>query len=96
VIFNSIKIAKNIKDQPCHLVSISPIFYEQIFSTKVFCAPFMCLQFGFVIFWQKDFGAKTANKMLVKLTPVVGAKSSSSFFQNVYFTWVCRSWSSEQ
>jgi hypothetical protein len=29
----------------------------------------MCLQFGFVIFWQKDFGAKAANKMLVKLTP---------------------------
>ncbi len=29
----------------------------------------MCLQFGFVIFWRKDFGAKPANKMLVKLTP---------------------------
>jgi hypothetical protein len=28
----------------------------------------MCLQFGFVIFWQKDFGAKTAHKMLLKLT----------------------------
>ncbi len=28
----------------------------------------MCLQFGFVIFWQKDFGAKAAHKMLVKLT----------------------------
>jgi hypothetical protein len=36
---------------------------------KVFCATFMCLQFGFVIFWQKDFGAKAAHKMLVKLTP---------------------------
>jgi hypothetical protein len=49
-------------------VSISPIFYEQIFSMKVFCAvPFMCLQLGFVIFWQKDFGAKAANKMLVKI-----------------------------
>jgi hypothetical protein len=54
-------------------VSISPIFYEQIFSMKVFCAPFMCLQFGFVIFWQKDFGAKAANKMLVKLTPGLGS-----------------------
>jgi hypothetical protein len=32
-------------------------------------APFMCLQIGFVIFWQKDFGAKAAHKMLVKLTP---------------------------
>jgi hypothetical protein len=30
----------------------------------------MCLQFGFEIFWQKDFGAKAAHKMLVKLTPV--------------------------
>jgi hypothetical protein len=29
----------------------------------------MCLQFGFQIFWQKDFGAKAAYKMLVKLTP---------------------------
>jgi hypothetical protein len=28
----------------------------------------MCLQFGFVNFWQKDFGAKAAHKMLVKLT----------------------------
>jgi hypothetical protein len=27
----------------------------------------MCLQFGFVIFWQKEFGAKAAHKMLVKL-----------------------------
>jgi hypothetical protein len=36
---------------------------------KFFCAAFMCLQFGFVIFWQKDFGAKAAHKMLVKLTP---------------------------
>jgi hypothetical protein len=29
----------------------------------------MCLQFGFLIFWQQDFGAKAAHKMLVKLTP---------------------------
>jgi hypothetical protein len=29
----------------------------------------MCLQFGFLIFWQKDFGAKAAHKMLVKLKP---------------------------
>jgi len=36
---------------------------------KVFYAAFMCLQFSFVIFWQKDFGAKAAHKMLVKLTP---------------------------
>jgi hypothetical protein len=29
----------------------------------------MYLKFGSVIFWQKDFGAKAAHKMLVKLTP---------------------------
>jgi hypothetical protein len=51
------------------LVSISPIFYEQLFHTKVFLTAFMCLQFGLVIFWQKDFGTKAAHKMLVKLTP---------------------------
>jgi hypothetical protein len=50
-------------------MSISPIYYEQLFHMKVFCAAFMCLQFGFVIFWQKDFGPKAANKMLVKLMP---------------------------
>jgi hypothetical protein len=27
------------------------------------------LQFGFVIFWRKDFGVKAAHKMLVQLTP---------------------------
>ncbi len=52
------------------LVLFSPIFYEQFFRMKVFCTAFMCLQFGFVIFWQKEFGAKAANKMLLKLTPV--------------------------
>jgi len=50
-------------------VSTSPIFYEQLFHKKVFCAAFMCLQFGFVIFWRKDFGAKAGHKMLVKLIP---------------------------
>ncbi len=50
-------------------LSMSPIFYEQLFHTKVLYAAFMCLQFGFLIFWQKDFGAKAAHKMLVKLTP---------------------------
>jgi hypothetical protein len=29
----------------------------------------MCLQFGFLIFWQKDFGTKAAHKMSMKLTP---------------------------
>jgi len=39
------------------------------FSYESFCDAFMCLQFGFVIFWRKDFGPKAAHKMLVKLTP---------------------------
>jgi hypothetical protein len=42
---------------------------QAAFLYESFCAAFMCLQFGFVIFWQKDFGKKTAHKMLVKLTP---------------------------
>ncbi len=50
-------------------LSSSPIFYKQLFHTKVLCAPFICLQFGFAFFWQKGFGAKAAHKMLVKLTP---------------------------
>jgi hypothetical protein len=40
----------------------------------------MCSQFGFVIFWQKDFGAKAAHKMLVKLTP--GGKNLQLIFPN--------------
>jgi hypothetical protein len=48
-------------------VSISPIFYEQLFHTKVYCAAFMWLQFGLVNFWQKDFGGKAPHKVLVKL-----------------------------
>jgi hypothetical protein len=41
----------------------------------------MCLQFGFVIFWQKDFGAKAAHKMLVKLTPGDAAFAQLSWGQ---------------
>jgi hypothetical protein len=42
----------------------------------------MHLQFGFVILWQKDFGAKAAHKMLVKLTP--GANVIKLFTAVVY------------
>jgi len=61
---------KHIKAAQQSLVwlSISPIFYEQLFHTIVLYAAFMCLQFGFLKFWQKDFGAKAAHKMLVTLT----------------------------
>jgi hypothetical protein len=43
----------------------------------------MCLQFGFVIFWQKDFGTKAAHKMLVKLTPG-GSMDSGSVLQLLF------------
>jgi hypothetical protein len=50
-------------------VLISQYILSAAFLYESFCAAFMCLQFGFVIFWQKDFGAKSAHKMLVKLKP---------------------------
>jgi hypothetical protein len=61
-------------------VSISPTFYEQLLRQNPFakklqtqiakdlCTAFKRLQFGFVIFWRRDFGTKGAHKMLVKLT----------------------------
>ncbi len=60
-------------------LSISLIFYEQFFHTKVLYSDFMCLQFGFLIFWRKDFGAKAAHKMLVKLTPGLPLLMTSFF-----------------
>ncbi len=45
-----------------------PTFYMQPFYLKMFCAAFLCMQFGFVILWQKNIGAETAHKMLMKLT----------------------------
>jgi hypothetical protein len=38
---------------------------------KVPCTAFLHLQFGFVIFWQKNISAKAARKMLMKWTPGV-------------------------
>jgi len=35
-------------------VSISSTFYEQLFCMKVFCAAFLQLQFGFVIFLAQE------------------------------------------
>ena len=34
----------------------------------MFCAAFMCLELGFLIFWQKEISVKAVCKMLVKLT----------------------------
>jgi hypothetical protein len=61
---DSVSLEFVVRDQ----ASISPIFYNQLYHTQVFCANFMCFQFGYVIFWRTDFGAKAAQKMSVKLT----------------------------
>jgi len=52
------------------LESISSTLYAQILCTKVLCAAFLYLRFGFVIFWQKKYWLKTKGgcKMLMKLT----------------------------
>ena len=49
-------------------MSISSIFYKQLFHMNVFYSAFFYLQLSFVIFGQKNFSAKAARKMLVKLT----------------------------
>jgi hypothetical protein len=43
-------------------LTVMPRFFAQLLSAYYF---------GFVIFWRKDFGAKAAHKMSVKLTPGV-------------------------
>jgi hypothetical protein len=58
------------------------------FHTKVLFTAFMCLQFGFVICWWKDFGAKAAHKMLVKLSPggkntLASSKDFSDYIRDV-------------
>jgi len=49
-------------------VLISPKFYKQLLCVNEFCEASLCLQFVFVIFWQKEIGAEAAHEMLVKLT----------------------------
>jgi hypothetical protein len=51
------------------------------------CKGFLCLQFGFVIFWQKDFGTKAAYKMLVKLLLMSLSKSRCWYSNNAMFHW---------
>jgi len=48
---------------------------------KVLCAAFLLLQFGFVIFWQKNSGKKAACKMLMKLT--TGRLATRAFLQGI-------------
>ncbi len=62
-------------------VSISLTFYNQLFSTKLFCAAYMCLHLWFVTFLMKKIGTKAARKMLVKFacgsSKSLNVKSSS-------------------
>jgi len=44
------------------------IFQAAFLCNSVFFAAVFFLQFGFVIFWQNNIGAKAASKMLVRLT----------------------------
>ena len=44
--------------------SISSTFYENVFHMKVLSA----IHFGFIIFWLKDIGEKSARKMMMKLS----------------------------
>jgi len=48
-------------------VNFINILFEP-FCTKGLCTAFLYLQFGFVIFWPKNIGAKATPKMLIKLT----------------------------
>ena len=49
------------KDVDVEKVQISPTFYMQLCPTKMICIAYLCLQFGFVIFWQKEIGAKSCS-----------------------------------
>ncbi len=63
-------------------LSISPIFYKQLFHTKVTCTPFMCLQFGFVIFWRKEFWCKSCSWNVGEIdTRKVNTKGWTSAFK---------------
>ncbi len=76
---------------------ISTAFYEQLFCTKVFGTAFMCSQFGFVIFWWKDIGAKVDHNMLLKLTSgekisferfLINAKARAMMLTFWFWLWI--------
>ncbi len=66
----------------CTQVSISSTFYECLFCTKMLWAAFLCLHFGYDIFWQQNIGAKAARKILMKLT--TGFTISVNFFKSIF------------
>ncbi len=63
-------------------MSIPETFYEQLFCTIVFGKDFLCLQFGFAIFRQKNIGVKAAHKIFLKSTPGV---NSVNILQAAFF-----------
>ncbi len=63
-----------------HQYYISSFFVQMFFYTA------FSSQFGFVIFWWKDFGAKATHKMLVKLTP---GRISTSYENASSANWHC-------
>jgi len=59
-------------------VSILSKFYKQFSGTKVFYKAFICLEFAFVIFWQKEISTKDAHIIFVKF---------NHYFMSTFFTW---------
>jgi hypothetical protein len=47
-------------------VTISPTFYAQLFCTKVLRKASLYLHFRFVIFWNKNIGAKASRKIEIE------------------------------
>jgi hypothetical protein len=76
--------------ESCLLVKMIPsVNFNNILQaafSKVFCAAFFYLQFGFLIFWQKKVVAKAAHKMLVKSATGVNFKTKQSLFYPKSFT----------
>ena len=68
-------LAQERLQHPHRLHPLSGLYFTNIlqaaFSYESVFAAFLYLQFGFVIFWQKNIGAKAACKMLMKLAPWV-------------------------
>jgi hypothetical protein len=62
----------------CRVVRVARCQFHQYFTSsffiQLFLRTFYVLTIWVCIFWQKDFGAKAAHKMMVKLTP--GKKKS--------------------
>ncbi len=69
ILLSSLMLSFYILSSGILIVAIKPVLpgvnftniLRAAFCKKVFCAAFMCSQFGLVMFWHKDFGAKAAH-----------------------------------